>query len=819
MSSLGLSFSANNNSNFSSNYRLDSSERATSPRSTPKTPTIKIKTRKLSSDVNSDNETVKSPQFRTPQSQYTRANSGDEQNELPAESNSSFITEYYAASSTDSDGGGQETPYHPTNSGTRPIPTHSYSVSTATSHNAPISLLRPSNASPIAPSSFANITPSKESVIKMINESLGKHDLNLSQKRMKVLPAEIGTATSLERLGLSHNSFTSLPNEIAKLTQLRYINLRSNSLLEFPAVLCQLPNLKVLGLICDLVTHDVIFKSTLSKDLGKNKIRKMPATFGTLMNLEVLSLAKNLITEIPTYVGYMIDLKVLLIEQNPIEWPPVEIFDGYSRPIPEVSDSNEKWVLQLKDFLRKDGPVRDARLQPAACAVGDSMANGKGADMQLRECDDLVDFYMSNKPITTPWMLEGDDSVLFEVAQSVSWSFGRLYRAVKQLLAALPLTDRERMIPRTFDKELYEFNRRVVDLIAALIEFTPPNALATESESEAATSNSQFPSLSVVVAMAKSRWHSADQPRNGAEVPADVQLKQNVHAAAMVSKRLMIAINTHLRKLVERADIRVSRALLLEWHGISAELVSALQTLGIMPSAINSPPSQTIVHSPSMVLDSIANGVLNVGKGPGNGIQVEKVDMPGDIIPNSEPESMANRAETTNTKTQESTNNNNQTGSVLQSSSTTLQMFYSSAETATSAAYGLLSLLGDYPQRLRDRQLDRKVQNEGENYGKDVEQLLAEQYAQADELRIKLREVEVSTERFAKSLSSLQLSDKGITSTLFREANGFVTAVIGLSTLMRTILSNFVLPEDVRSALPTLTRSTRELVKNLTAYR
>ena len=57
-------------------------------------------------------------------------------------------------------------------------------------------------------------------------------------------------------------------------------------------------------------------------------------------------MSKNRINALPTYIGDMNDLKVLKLDQNPIAFPPKDVWDS------EESD-RDSWLEGVKKFLRQ----------------------------------------------------------------------------------------------------------------------------------------------------------------------------------------------------------------------------------------------------------------------------------------------------------------------------------------------------------------------------------------------------------------------------------------------------------------------------------
>ena len=110
-------------------------------------------------------------------------------------------------------------------------------------------------------------------------------------------------------------------------------------------------------------------------DISRNKIKKLPATPGTLVNLKVFSFAKNRVRRLPNWLGRMPQLKMLKLDHNPLEWPPKEILqlpsssgtadkDSSKRGVHE-SDDLRQWLTDLMRYIR-DHPGERSVLPTAA---------------------------------------------------------------------------------------------------------------------------------------------------------------------------------------------------------------------------------------------------------------------------------------------------------------------------------------------------------------------------------------------------------------------------------------------------------------------
>ena len=72
-----------------------------------------------------------------------------------------------------------------------------------------------------------------------------RNRLDLSDKRLKFLPPEIGKLKNLTKLYLSNNQLTTLPPEIGNLKNLNYLDLESNPIENLPSEVIQLKQLNL----------------------------------------------------------------------------------------------------------------------------------------------------------------------------------------------------------------------------------------------------------------------------------------------------------------------------------------------------------------------------------------------------------------------------------------------------------------------------------------------------------------------------------------------------------------------------------------------
>ena len=112
--------------------------------------------------------------------------------------------------------------------------------------------------------------------LRSLDPSISKSikELDLSNKKIRHLPAELFYITEIEQLDLSKNDLRSLPNEIYKLSKLSDLNVSRNHLRSLPKTIGQCRHLKTLN-------------------LSANKFKSVSKQIGKLGSLEHLDLSAN----------------------------------------------------------------------------------------------------------------------------------------------------------------------------------------------------------------------------------------------------------------------------------------------------------------------------------------------------------------------------------------------------------------------------------------------------------------------------------------------------------------------------------------------
>ncbi|XP_068432217.1 leucine-rich repeat-containing protein 69 isoform X1 [Clinocottus analis] len=166
----------------------------------------------------------------------------------------------------------------------------------------------------------------------MIPVSYGRStSLNLTSKKLKVVPAGISGIANLSVLLLNNNSIDRLPAELRALRCLAELNLGNNALKEVPAVLGHLESLKKLYLFSNqikAVPPDVIdsLPNLVVLNLNHNQIQRLPPEIKSLSLLRHLSVLGNKLEEVPVELGHLTNLTELNLTYNNLRWLPQQLY-------------------------------------------------------------------------------------------------------------------------------------------------------------------------------------------------------------------------------------------------------------------------------------------------------------------------------------------------------------------------------------------------------------------------------------------------------------------------------------------------------------
>ncbi|CAA7054153.1 unnamed protein product [Microthlaspi erraticum] len=133
--------------------------------------------------------------------------------------------------------------------------------------------------------------------LRLLPEAFGRIQgllvLNLSDNKLEAIPDSIAGLQSLVELDVSGNLLETLPDSIGLLSNLKILNVSTNKLTALPDSICRCGSLVIL-------------------DVSFNRLTYLPTNIGSeLTNLEKLLIQYNKIRSFPTSIGEMRSLKYL----------------------------------------------------------------------------------------------------------------------------------------------------------------------------------------------------------------------------------------------------------------------------------------------------------------------------------------------------------------------------------------------------------------------------------------------------------------------------------------------------------------------------
>ncbi|XP_059640442.1 plant intracellular Ras-group-related LRR protein 1-like [Cornus florida] len=171
-----------------------------------------------------------------------------------------------------------------------------------------------------------------EEVVGILQEASGKgiERIDLSGRRLRILPEAFGHIRQLVMLNLSSNLLEVVPDSIAGLENLEELNLASNLLESLPDSIGVLLNLKILDVSGNKLTvlpDSICYcRSLVELDASFNRLTYLPTNIGyELGNLRRLSIHLNKIRSLPTSIGGMRSLRLLDVHFNELHGLPLAI--------------------------------------------------------------------------------------------------------------------------------------------------------------------------------------------------------------------------------------------------------------------------------------------------------------------------------------------------------------------------------------------------------------------------------------------------------------------------------------------------------------
>ncbi|KAL0757663.1 hypothetical protein YC2023_104091 [Brassica napus] len=193
-----------------------------------------------------------------------------------------------------------------------------------------------------------------EEVLEILDGG-GVERIDLSDRRLKLLPEALGNNVSLVSLNLSRNDLKLLPDTISGLEKLEELDVSSNLLESLPDSFGLLLNLRVLNVSGNKLTYlpesITQCRSLVELDASFNNLASLPANIGYgLLNLERLSIHLNKLRFFPNSICEMRSLRYLDAHMNEIHGLPIAIGRLTSLEVLNLS-SNFSDLTELPDTI------------------------------------------------------------------------------------------------------------------------------------------------------------------------------------------------------------------------------------------------------------------------------------------------------------------------------------------------------------------------------------------------------------------------------------------------------------------------------------
>ncbi len=197
-----------------------------------------------------------------------------------------------------------------------------------------------------------------DELLRRIDEAVERNltELDLSEKKLSLLPPEIVKHQNLTSLDLSCNKLRTLPWGIGELQNLTSLDLSGNQLPSVPPEFVKLQNLTSLDLSCTELRSlpPEIFKlqNLTELKLSFSGLRTLPPEIVKLQNLKILGLQSNGLTSLPPEFAKLQNLKTLGLRNN-----------GLTSLPPEITKLQNLTSLDLSDNQLPSLPPEIAKLQ------------------------------------------------------------------------------------------------------------------------------------------------------------------------------------------------------------------------------------------------------------------------------------------------------------------------------------------------------------------------------------------------------------------------------------------------------------------------
>jgi hypothetical protein len=161
-------------------------------------------------------------------------------------------------------------------------------------------------------------------------KEISARHLDLAGLDLEQLPCEIGILEKLECLDLSHNRLAALPLELSGLKSLKKLFLTRNEFDTFPEIVRSLHSLELFSIksnrIESLGEINNIPSSVNWLILTDNRIQNLPSDFGIhLAGLRKLAMSGNCLRKLPSSFSSLLELELVRLSNNLLEHFPEEI--------------------------------------------------------------------------------------------------------------------------------------------------------------------------------------------------------------------------------------------------------------------------------------------------------------------------------------------------------------------------------------------------------------------------------------------------------------------------------------------------------------
>ncbi|KAM9302187.1 malignant fibrous histiocytoma-amplified sequence 1 homolog [Gastrophryne carolinensis] len=231
-------------------------------------------------------------------------------------------------------------------------------------------------------------------------EALAIRQVDLSLKRLKVIPSEVLMNTNIQVLKLDRNKLRGV-TQICCFRELETLILSKNELMDFPAEIQYLVHLERLELNQNKIQTipGGIFpnlKKLKYLKLNNNRLSELPGDLSSCSKLYYLNLAHNLLAEFPESILKLMELKEFYVDNNKLQTLPSDLFLSLSlkkfkascnylrEPPDEVCAGGLKQIRSYFLQLRESQASEEKRVK--VIFIGASLAGKTTISRSLSRC-------------------------------------------------------------------------------------------------------------------------------------------------------------------------------------------------------------------------------------------------------------------------------------------------------------------------------------------------------------------------------------------------------------------------------------------------